>query len=634
MHKGYISLWRRPSEAEARAVSVVAQVAGKELVREVRLTAHKEVRKLMHQSRALVDHSADGNITKMREALCAYANPDSARDGKSAMEAAVANGQVAAAECLLDFKASVRPSRLGNPALLRSALEIKDAKAKLDLLELLIGAGASVTDVEAEEAHATECGVEGHRKWIGIAAVGNKLFCAPCNASSVLVIDAHTNAMRTIECGVEGTDKWMSIAAVGSKLFCAPYNSLSVLVIDAETEAVQTIECGIQGKWHGIAAVGSKLFCAPNKSQHVLVIDAEAEVVRTIDCGVDGDDQWHGIAAVGTKLFCCPRSASVVLVIDAESEAVRTIECGVEGKKKWYGIAAAGSKLFCAPSSASCVLVIDAETEAVRTIECGIDGVDKWNSIVAVENTLFCAPRMASSILVIDAEQESVRTIECGVEGGAKWNGVAAANGKLFFAPFNASSVLVLDTDCSSRADELTSALQKQAEQRSVFTGSVDRVFPGRRLKTSFAKCLPSMVLAVANDPCRITFANAAALAAGQQAPLTLSSHPGLAVVKRNEKVEKKKEWKWIWLAIGPASRAISCCMRDGELFDPEGGVVSTDGMNLKVGSATHLLWNTVGPALLQEAVQKKHPQLLKFRISPEGAAVSVASGLCLAADF
>lgn len=38
---------------------------------------------------------------------------------------------------------------------------------------------------------------------MGIAAVGNTLFCSPCNASSVLVIDAETEAVRTIETGDE-----------------------------------------------------------------------------------------------------------------------------------------------------------------------------------------------------------------------------------------------------------------------------------------------------------------------------------------------------------------------------------------------------------------------------------------------
>ena len=51
-------------------------------------------------------------------------------------------------------------------------------------------------------------------KWFGIASYGTKLFCAPRNASSVLVIDAETEAVRTIPCGVDGDGKWRGIAAV------------------------------------------------------------------------------------------------------------------------------------------------------------------------------------------------------------------------------------------------------------------------------------------------------------------------------------------------------------------------------------------------------------------------------------
>ena len=80
------------------------------------------------------------------------------------------------------------------------------------------------------------CGVQGEYKWSGAAAVGTKIFCAPFKASSVLVIDAATEAVRTIPCGVDGEYKWDGIAAVGTTLFCAPFNASSVLAIDAATE--------------------------------------------------------------------------------------------------------------------------------------------------------------------------------------------------------------------------------------------------------------------------------------------------------------------------------------------------------------------------------------------------------------
>jgi flagellar motor protein MotB len=216
--------------------------------------------------------------------------------------------------------------------------------------------GPTTTSLKTKEVVvAIECGVAGNNKWGGIAAVGSKLYCAPYNASSVLVIDADADKISMIECGVAGGDKWRGIAAVGSKLYCAPHYASSVLVIDAETGTVSTIECGVAGncKWFGIAAVGSKLYCAPYNASSVLVIDVETDKVSTIECGVIGNYKWCGIAAVGSKLYCAPFKASSVLVIDAETNKVSTIECSVPGHEKWRGIAALGSKLYCGPFKAS-----------------------------------------------------------------------------------------------------------------------------------------------------------------------------------------------------------------------------------------------------------------------------------------
>jgi DNA-binding beta-propeller fold protein YncE len=311
--------------------------------------------------------------------------------------------------------------------------------------------------------NATGLGPAYKDAWCGIAAVGNKLYCAPHNAQRVLVIDG--DSVRTIECGVAGDGKWLGIAAVGSKLYCAPSSASSVLVIDTRTDTVSTIECGVagDGKWWGIAAVGTKLYCAPNSASSVLVIDADTDTVRKIECGVTGVAKWFGIAAVGSKLYCAPSSASSVLVIDTRTDKLSTIECGVAGDTKWAGIAAVGSKLYCAPRNASSVLVIDADTDTVSTIGCDVYLDAKYSGIAALGSKLYCAPRDASSVLVIDTESSSICKIDCCFSGSSKWFGIAASENRLYCAPSNQSSVLVIDTSQNpcvedSRANELLEA--------------------------------------------------------------------------------------------------------------------------------------------------------------------------------
>ena len=114
------------------------------------------------------------------------------------------------------------------------------------------------------------------------------------------MIDADTETVRTVSAGtcVNGFSKWFGIAAVGSRVYCAPSNASSVLVIDAESESVRTLPCGLAGagKWSGIVAVGHKLFCSPCNASYVLVIDAQTDEMQQIACGVAGDYKWTGIA--------------------------------------------------------------------------------------------------------------------------------------------------------------------------------------------------------------------------------------------------------------------------------------------------------------------------------------------------
>ena len=53
--------------------------------------------------------------------------------------------------------------------------------------------------------------------------------------------EARLSSMASlVDCGVQGDYKWRGIAAVGNKLFCAPWDSNLILVIDAQAEAVHT----------------------------------------------------------------------------------------------------------------------------------------------------------------------------------------------------------------------------------------------------------------------------------------------------------------------------------------------------------------------------------------------------------
>jgi len=432
---GYVKYYTQPSEQARRAIATLLQKTDHADVVKTSTEFQSIVQDRLVPRRELVDSAASGDIEKMRVLLREYTNPNSDRDGTTALEEAVKNKHKEAVALLIQFGVSISRNTI--------ALALHE---DYGISKILISHGISRPDL-LPQPDVIDCGVNGKNKWEGMVCWGTKLFCVPHCASDILVVDAETETIRFIPCGVEGDYKWSGIACCGSKLFCAPSHASDILVIDAETEEIHFIPCGVEGdwKWKGIACYGNKLFCAPHWASHILVIDTLTENIHTIPCGVEGVPKWLGIACCCTKLFCAPFHANDILVIDAITEETHTIPCGVEGRYKWLGIACCGSKLFCAPANASDILIIDGDTEETRIIPCGVSGEYKWQGIACYGSRLFCAPSNASDVLVIDSETEETSTIPCGVQGEFNWYGIACCGTKLYCAPSCASSILVIE---------------------------------------------------------------------------------------------------------------------------------------------------------------------------------------------
>ena len=96
----------------------------------------------------------------------------------------------------------------------------------------------------------------------------------------VLVIDVATEATWQIDLSAAVPQMpdcaWLGCAALGGRVYCAPHAAESVLVIDAETGAVMTLDCGVargcECKWAGLAAHGNRLYAAPYWARHALQI--------------------------------------------------------------------------------------------------------------------------------------------------------------------------------------------------------------------------------------------------------------------------------------------------------------------------------------------------------------------------
>ena len=132
----------------------------------------------------------------------------------------------------------------------------------------------------------------------------------------------------------------------------------------------------------------------------------------------------------------------------------------------------------------------------------------------------------------------------------------------------------------------------------------------------------PTFSFVPAGSPLVCRFQQAAALAAGQQVPLTLASHPGLAVVQLHEPREAYHEWHYKALGIGPARNAV-VASRQGSMFvDRAGWYVCPSHLNIHQGNHTDLVVNRFNhPARLHEEHRKhggKRP--LDFEFHADGS--------------
>jgi len=134
---------------------------------------------------------------------------------------------------------------------------------------------------------------------------------------------------------------------------------------------------------------------------------------------------------------------------------------------------------------------------------------------------------------------------------------------------------------------------------------------------------IPTFSFVPAGSPLVCRFQHAKALAAGQQVPLTLASHPGLAVVQVfDEPREAFGEWHYKALGLGPASKAVVASRQGSFFVDKAGWYVCPSMMNVHQGNHTDLVVNRHNhPARIHEEHRKhggKRP--LDFEFHADGS--------------
>ena len=267
-------------------------------------------------------------------------------------------------------------------------------------------------------------GVNANLKYAGSAAVGDKVYFAPFNATEVGVLDISNTSQTSqgtfstipLTPDVTGQYKFFGAVSVQDKVYFAPYHATEVGILDTSDTSPQyphgtfsTIQLPADvtspWKYRGASAVGDKVYFTPYGATEVGVLDTTTETFDTIPMtGVDTLWKYHGATTVGDKVYFAPYGATKVGLLDTSDTSngslphgtfstIDTVLTGIDAERKYHDAATVGDKVYFAPWDATKVGVLDTTTTTFSTIPlpAGVTGTAKYSGASAVgDKGLFC----------------------------------------------------------------------------------------------------------------------------------------------------------------------------------------------------------------------------------------------------
>ena len=163
---------------------------------------------------------------------------------------------------------------------------------------------------------------------------------------------------------------------------------------------------------------------------------------------------------------------------------------------------------------------------------------------------------------------------------------------------------------------------------RSFIVNADGTISPMKAQHLVLGAAKPTFCFVNSYSPHKCVFEHAKALSGGQTVPLTLSSHPGFAVVQAfDEPREAYHEWHYKSLCIGPASGAIKASRVGQNLVDTSEWYVTPAHLTVHEGNTADLVRNRFKhPGRLLEE-HKKHGggRPLDFNFNDDGSISPVA---------
>jgi hypothetical protein len=252
----------------------------------------------------------------------------------------------------------------------------------------------------------------------------------------------------------------MTYSPTTQKMYCAPRNASGILIIDPSDDTTSVI--GSITGYYGCAycpdgsANGAVYFC-PFDALQVAKLDLNTNTVSLIGTSFADTQKWGGIVPhPNGKLYCFPYARSQYLEINPSTDTTSLVGPVISDTTVRYfgGVVGNDDMIYPSLSNAINVNYFDPILGTVTNFGATISGVLKYDGGFLEGDYIYLTPRNANNFVKIDTVGKTytilsgiVNPIGDGTNTSRFSGGVQSPNNKFYLVPGLPSGIMEFDTD-------------------------------------------------------------------------------------------------------------------------------------------------------------------------------------------
>ena len=314
----------------------------------------------------------------------------------------------------------------------------------------------------------------------GVLAPNGRIYCIPCNATNVGIINPYTDTIDTTTiAGLPATgNKYLGgILAPNGRIYCIPDVANNVAIINPLNNTIDTTTISMATYsdlsanlkfWGGVLALNGKIYCAPRTVNFIGIIDTLTNTYSSVPFTVSPPGAFWRYAggALGSNgnVYFCPFEADKVLRIRPSDNSLNQFGTfgSAYGGGRYYGACTGpDGNVYFPPYHQDGFVHVDVNSETIvfdcsfniaggsnascQGISLGMDGIlygiPGATATTNTRNKLFYFNTITKQGGIIPVNY----AVNAGNDG--KWfGGVLAPNGKIYMIPHVYSHVGTIKT--------------------------------------------------------------------------------------------------------------------------------------------------------------------------------------------